>query len=176
VLLARTCAAWLEGASPEHRALVEHALRSAVKRGEADALRLLGYGKEAAVSVDEVQFDPARVAIGGRVSLSFLLRSRSPRPQDLLVDLAVHFVKAGGHAAAKVFKLKRVSLPARGALELRTRISWPCTTRASPTRDPRGRRPGQRKGAARRRLPGDRRRAHRMIVSPPGGRRWRHRT
>jgi hypothetical protein len=95
VLLARTCAAWLEGASPEHRALVEHALRSAVKRGEADALRLLGYGKEAAVSVDEVQFDPARVAIGGRVSLSFLLRSRSPRPQDLLVDLAVHFVKAG---------------------------------------------------------------------------------
>jgi 3-methyladenine DNA glycosylase AlkC len=131
-LLARTCAAWLEGASPERRALVEHALRSAVKRGEPDALRLLGYGKEAAVSVHDVQFDPARVAIGGRVSLSFVLRSRSPRPQDLLVDLAVHFVKAGGHAAPKVFKLKRVSLPARGVLELRTRISLAVHTTRKP--------------------------------------------
>lgn len=34
-LLVDTCATWLEGASPERRALVEHALRSAVKRGEA---------------------------------------------------------------------------------------------------------------------------------------------
>ena len=33
----------------ERRALVEHALRSAVKRGDADALRLLGYGKKASV-------------------------------------------------------------------------------------------------------------------------------
>ena len=32
-LLTRTCATWLEDASPERRALVEHALRSAVKRG-----------------------------------------------------------------------------------------------------------------------------------------------
>ena len=37
--------AWLKDASPERRALVEHALRSAVKRGDADALRLLGYGQ-----------------------------------------------------------------------------------------------------------------------------------
>ena len=46
-LLTRTCAAWLDGASRRAPALVEHALRSAVKRGDADALRLLGYGKKA---------------------------------------------------------------------------------------------------------------------------------
>ncbi len=46
-LLARTCEAWLQNASTERRALVEHALRSAVKRGNADALRLLGYGRKA---------------------------------------------------------------------------------------------------------------------------------
>ena len=54
-LLVRTCAAWLKGASPERRALVEHALRSAVKRGEAGALALLGFGKQAAVSVEDGQ-------------------------------------------------------------------------------------------------------------------------
>ena len=131
-LLIRTCAAWLADASPERRALVEHALRSAVKRGEGEALRLLGYGKKPAVSIEAVTFDPPRVAIGGRVALSFVLRSESTRPQDLLVDLAVHFVKAGGHAAPKVFKLKRVVLPPRGGLELRSRISLAVHTTRKP--------------------------------------------
>ena len=60
---------WLEGASPERRALVEHALRSAVKRGEAGALRLLGYGKKAAVARRAASASSRRrVAIGGRVA------------------------------------------------------------------------------------------------------------
>src|SRR5687768_15073033 len=64
-LLVQTCAAWLEDESPERRALVEHALRSAVKRGEPDALQLLGYGKKASVSIQDVRFEPRRVPIGG---------------------------------------------------------------------------------------------------------------
>ena len=49
-LLMRTCAGWLKGAGAERRALIEHALRSAVKRGDAGALRLLGYGDAPAVA------------------------------------------------------------------------------------------------------------------------------
>jgi 3-methyladenine DNA glycosylase AlkC len=130
-LLTRTCAAWLEDASPERRALVEHALRSAIKRGDAAALRLLGYGKKAAVSVERVRFDPPRVAIGGRVAMQFVLRSHAPRAQELLVDVAVHFVQARG-TAAKVFKLKRVTLPARGSIELATRFSLAVHTTRVP--------------------------------------------
>jgi 3-methyladenine DNA glycosylase AlkC len=131
-LLTRTCAAWLDGASPERRALVEHALRSAVKRGEADALRLLGYGKKPAVTIDEVRFEPARVAIGRKVSLRFVLQSQSRKQQDLLVDVAVHFVKANGSAAPKVFKLKRVMLPPRGRVAMQTRISLAVHTTRKP--------------------------------------------
>ena len=107
-LLTRTCARWLEDASPERRALVEHALRSAVKRGHVETLQLLGYGKKAAVAIENLRFDPPRVAIGKRVSIGFTLRSTTRTPQNLLVDLAVHFVKASGQTAPKVFKLKRV--------------------------------------------------------------------
>jgi 3-methyladenine DNA glycosylase AlkC len=112
-LLMRTCAAWLENASPERRALVEHALRTAVKRGEPAALRLLGYGGKPAVSLAGVRFAPARVAIGGRVGFHFALRSRARAPQDLLVDVALHFVKARGETSAKVFKIDRVTLAPR---------------------------------------------------------------
>jgi 3-methyladenine DNA glycosylase AlkC len=131
-LLVRTCGVWLVGATDARRALVEHALRSAVKRGEASALRLLGYGKQAAVRLEAVRFAPARVAIGGRVALSFVLRSRSPEAQELLVDVAVHFVKVNGTAAPKVFKLKRVVLPPRGSMAFQTSVSLAVHTTRVP--------------------------------------------
>jgi 3-methyladenine DNA glycosylase AlkC len=130
-LLIRTCATWLERASPERRALVEHALRSAVKRGDASALALLGYGGKASISVEELRFDPPRVAIGGRVAMEFVLRSKSRAAQDLLVDVAVHFVRSRG-TAPKIFKVKRVSLPPRGTLKLATRFSLAVHTTRVP--------------------------------------------
>jgi hypothetical protein len=130
-LLERTCAAWLDGASGERRALVEHALRSAVKRGDPAALRLLGYGKKASVAVEDVRFEPPRVSIGGRVAMRFVLRSTSSRAQELLVDVAVHFVRERG-TSAKVFKLKRVTLPPRGTVELATRFSLAVHTTRVP--------------------------------------------
>jgi len=129
-LLAQTCESWLDGASAERRALVEHALRSAVKRGEPEALRLLGYGKRPAVSVESARFEPRQVKLGGRVAVRFGLRSASRRRQDLLVDLAVHFVKSNGRSAPKVFKLKRLTLEAGGTAELAGKVSLaPMTTR-----------------------------------------------
>jgi 3-methyladenine DNA glycosylase AlkC len=130
-LLARTCAAWLDGATAERRALVEHALRSAVKRGDPDALRLLGYGRKASVAIEDVRFDPPRVAIGGRVAMTFTLRSTSTAAQELLVDVAVHFVQARG-TSAKVFKLKRITLPPRGSVSLATRFSLAVHTTRVP--------------------------------------------
>ncbi len=130
--LTRTCGAWLEHASKERRALVTHALRSAVKRGDRDALRLVGYGQRPAVSLETVRFEPRRVAIGGSVTVSFVLRSKSRAPQDLLVDAAVHFVKANGKVKAKTFKLKRLVLPPRAQTELRTHISLAVHTTRKP--------------------------------------------
>ena len=131
-LLIRTCEAWLENAPPERRALVEHALRSAAKRGEPEALRLLGYGKKAAVSIEDVRFEPPRVKIGGRVSIGFTVRSRSRAVQDLRVDLAVYFVKATGRTSPKVFAVARTSLAPRRTLQLRRTVSLAIHTTRTP--------------------------------------------
>lgn len=122
-LLLATATAWLEPGSPERRGLVEHALRSAVKRGDVNALGLLGYGKTPSVALERVTFAPGQVRIGQRVAMRFALRSTSRAPQDLLVDVAVHFVKARGLTAAKVFKLwPALRLP----LLLRSECREPC--------------------------------------------------
>lgn len=131
-LLFETCGSWLTNASPERRALVEHALRSAIKRGDSGALQLLGFGHKPLVALEDVVFHPTRVAIGGRVGVTFALHSTAQTSQDLLVDLAVHFVKANGKGAPKVFKLKRVELPGGGRVELATKISLGVHTTRKP--------------------------------------------
>jgi hypothetical protein len=131
-LLTRTCRVWLDDASAERRALVEHALRSAVKRGDATALRLLGYGKKAAVAIERVRIVPARVAIGGSVVIRFVVASTARSKQQLLIDLGVHFVKAGGKSARKVFKLKRVVLSAGEKVALTKSISLAVHTTRKP--------------------------------------------
>ena len=103
-----------------------------MKRGSNDALRLLGYGEKASVAIEDVRFEPRRVAIGGRVSISFVVRSRSRTPQSLLVDVAVHFVKATGKTSRKVFKLKRITLPPRGREAFRSTVSLKVHTTRKP--------------------------------------------
>lgn len=131
-LLVRTAGAWLGDPSVERRSLVEHALRSAVKRGDKGALRLLGYGQAPKVALEAVVFTPKRVRIGGRAEMTFELRSTSAQRQQLLVDVAVHFIKARGTAAAKVFKLGRITLGSRERVGLRTTFSLAVHTTRVP--------------------------------------------
>lgn len=130
-VLMRIAATWLRDADTNRRALIEHALRSAVKRGEPKALQLLGYGKKPSVRVEDAKISP-RVRIGQNASIAFSLRSTAKTKQDLLVDLAVHFVKARGHTARKVFKLKRITLPPREVTRLQATISLAVHTTRKP--------------------------------------------
>lgn len=131
-LLFRTCTNWSKQATPERRALVEHALRSAVKRGEPKALAILGFGSKPSIGIEGVAFRPKRVAIGGKVEVTFELESRSKSRQELLVDLRVHFVKANGKASPKVFKVKRVVLNPAARLRVSTQVSLAVHTTRKP--------------------------------------------
>ena len=122
---------WLDGAGAERRALVEHALRSLVKRGDPGALALLGFGGAPTVELADVRFAPRRVRIGEAVTVSFDLVHRGRRPASLLVDLAVRFVKVRG-ASAKVFKLKRISLAPGERATLSKTISLAVHTTRKP--------------------------------------------
>lgn len=127
-LLHATARRWLQGepgrpASDERRWIVQHALRSAVKRGEAGALQALGFGKAAKVAVTEVDIAPPRVAIGGKLSIALDLTNTTAQAQTLCVDLKVHFIKANGAASAKVFKLKNVDLVPHATQRLGKTIS-----------------------------------------------------
>jgi hypothetical protein len=64
--------------------------------------------------------------------MTFTLRSTSRASQALLVDAAVHFVKARGHSSRKVFKIQRITLPARRRVNLQASFSLAVHTTRVP--------------------------------------------
>jgi 3-methyladenine DNA glycosylase AlkC len=122
-VLVKTAKRWMKGATDERRALVRHALRSLVKQGNAEALAILGFVGSVDVVVEDVSVSPRRVPSGGRVAVSFTVRSQSRRRQRILVDFRIHFVKANGSSSPKVFKLKAVDLEAGDTASFRKSVT-----------------------------------------------------
>jgi 3-methyladenine DNA glycosylase AlkC len=122
-LLVETARRWLISAPAERRWLVQHALRSAVKRGEAAALGVLGFGEKARVSIRAVRISPARARIGESASITFDLLNTGSVTQHVRVDCRIFFVKASGGTSPRVFTLKAAALGPGESLTVRKKIS-----------------------------------------------------
>lgn len=118
-----TARRWLEQASAERQWIVRHALRSAIKRGEAGALAALGFGELAQVEIRNATIAPARVSVGCAVTIGFEVHNLSPRAHRVLVDFRIHYVKANGSTSPKVFKLKTIELAPQQSVALRKQVS-----------------------------------------------------
>lgn len=98
--------------------IIRHALRTLIKQGDPRALALIGVGDGAAVTIGDFSIEPQNVRLGQTITISAELISTSPDAQRLVVDYRVHYARAGGKTAGKVFKLKTFDLPAGRAATL----------------------------------------------------------
>jgi len=119
----------LPGASAERRALLRHASRTLIKQGDPAVLAAWGLG-QAFRGVAEWTLAPARVTVGGELTLRLTLRSTAATRQRLMIDYAVHHMKANGSRSPKVFKGWALELGPREERALERRHSFkPITTR-----------------------------------------------
>jgi 3-methyladenine DNA glycosylase AlkC len=129
-LLVETCRRWARGASADRSWIIRHAARSLIKQGHRGALELFGAGKKPSVRLERLRLEPRVVRMGETLRFSLRLVSAARTAQTLLVDYAVHFVKASGKAQPKVFKLKRLELGPSESVELAGVVSFaPMSTR-----------------------------------------------
>lgn len=120
----------LPGAPPPRRALLRHASRTLIKRGDPRVLAAWGLGQALHGSAS-LSITPARARLGEEgVTLQVCLQADASPPQRLEIDYAVHHVKAHGGATAKVFKGWKLTLAAgeRRMLDKRHALK-PITTR-----------------------------------------------
>lgn len=124
---------WLEQhlpkAPPERVALLRHASRTLVKRGDRRVLKAWGLGGrfrgEATLALA-----PKRVAVGDSLKLVATLASSAKGKQALAIDYVVHHVRANGSSSPKVFKgWSLVLAPGETRRLERTHSLRPITTR-----------------------------------------------
>jgi 3-methyladenine DNA glycosylase AlkC len=125
---------WLTD-DPGRRRQVKHALRWLLKQGDAGAMRVLGYGP-ASVTV-ELTGTPALMKVGGALQLQATIHPdpAATAAQDLLVQYAVHHVRADGTRpdgprTGKVFEWGLKTLEPGKPLNLKKKHNMkPITTR-----------------------------------------------
>lgn len=104
--------------------IVRHACRSLIKAGHPRALALHGFGGAPQVDLRDLAVTPRAVPWEGMANLAFTLVSRGRSAQRLAIDYVMHYVKASGGTAPKVFKLREVDLAAGETLTIATRRSF----------------------------------------------------
>jgi 3-methyladenine DNA glycosylase AlkC len=120
--------AWLhtgwQGAPPPRQALIRHALRTAIKQGDAQALTLLGFAPDEPAPVLKRSWaTPPHATIGASVVLGCELHNPHAQSCKAVVDIVVHYVKAQGATRPKVFKLAVVELAPGASQVLTHRLS-----------------------------------------------------
>jgi len=128
-LIARWLAEHLPAAPVPRQKLLKHACRTLIKQGDPAVLAAWGLGRPFRGEA-RLQLTPDRAAVGGELQLALALQSRSPKPQRLVIDYAVHHVKANGSRSPKVFKGWTLELQGHEQRLLQRRHSLkPVTTR-----------------------------------------------
>jgi len=128
-LVAEIAQKWMVDASAERQRLVRHGLRTLIKSGHVNALQALGYGP-AQIEVKDFSLSAPEVHLGGALNFHIEIKSTSQSHQPLVIDYAVHHMRANGQTAPKVFKWKTVRLNAEASLTAAKRhVIKPITTR-----------------------------------------------
>lgn len=133
-VVVQTLARWKKEAGVEHLEkidwIIHRALRTLIKNGHAGAFKLIGVSNKPEISLNGLKLSPASIKLGQRLEFRFQLKSKAKCRQKLVIDYVIHFVKANGTTAPKVFKMKTIELEAGAVLNVvKAHHIKPITTR-----------------------------------------------
>lgn len=104
------CNRWNKNASTERKWIIRHATRSLVKAGHPQVFGLLGYTVDPKIDFQTMEVFPKEIRLGELIEFSFKLQSTNPKPQSIVIDYAIHHVKANGKTAPKVYKFRSLNI------------------------------------------------------------------
>lgn len=97
----------------------KQALRSLIKLGHKESLKLVGFSNSVRIQMDRFKIKNKNIKMGDAVEFEFELVSLSSKPQKIIIDYVLHFVKSNGKTAPKVFKFKNLNLKPKERLSLK---------------------------------------------------------
>jgi 3-methyladenine DNA glycosylase AlkC len=129
-LAVRTATRWLKKPDANTPRLVRHAMRTLIKQAHPGALALMGFAASETVSIGRPKVQAKVVPLGGELVFESVVVNQGSSEIRLVIDYIVHYQKANGTQAPKVFKLSTKTLAPGERLRIQKRHSFkPISTR-----------------------------------------------
>lgn len=126
-LVIETLKRWQKEASAKDIEKIEwikrQALRTLIKSGNQNALKLMGAGEAAKVKASAIRLNQKKFALGETLEFHIEISSENKKDQKIVVDYIIDFVKANGRRSSKVFKLKTFEIKALEKITLKKKHS-----------------------------------------------------
>ena len=100
-IVVKTLKDWKKDASKERQWIIKHSLRTLFKKGDKDALELMGF-LEPKIDNTRISLKP-EIKIGENAIIE--VKFDSLCDQKLMIDYVIHYMKSNGKQSEKVFKL-----------------------------------------------------------------------
>lgn len=126
-LIAQYCNLWWRNNDRNNNRMLKHACRTLIKQGHPKVLSMLGYSKPKNLSCT-LELSEARVEMGSKQLINLHITNEDSEKQSLLIDYAVHFVKANGLCSRKVFKWGTCKIDDKQHLMLKKQHSFKAIT------------------------------------------------
>lgn len=128
-LVLSTLKSWQNG-SKEMNQLTSHALRTLIKDGNQDALTLCGFDTGDDFELSNFSLSTNKIKFGDDLQFRFKVKSNKKKKASLMIDFALHYIKANGKYSPKVFKIRKTDIEPGEELEVNgMRPFRPATTR-----------------------------------------------
>jgi 3-methyladenine DNA glycosylase AlkC len=101
----------------EMQYIVKHALRTLVKKGDKEALALLGYATDPKITLSNTGLSQETVNLGEDLHIEFDIEAEDSC--HLCLDYVMHFKTKNGTFSEKVYKIKSLSLKRGGSIRIR---------------------------------------------------------
>ena len=99
-------------------------LRNLIKKGDPEALEILGYDLRSPCHVAKVRLSKKEIVEGDFFILSFEIQNKGSKTLPFMVDYIIHYPKANGRLSPKVFKLKSIQLQGGERVHIEKKISF----------------------------------------------------
>lgn len=133
LLVIATVRRWINESPRQHKEKIQwikhKALRTLIKKGHKDALKLMGVFGVANVTITPLTLNQKKFKLHDTLEFQFKITSNVKKKQKLVIDYLIDFVKANGTLSSKVYKLKVVELNPMETITLKKKHSLrPITT------------------------------------------------
>lgn len=119
-LVIKTLKKWQDSGKQEEKEMAyitRHSLRTLIKQGYPDAIKLLGYSPTPKATITDFTAKD-QVAMNSNLEFSFIIKAQ--QDEKLIIDYAIYFQnKLGKNDSKKVFKLKQIDLKAGNKAEIK---------------------------------------------------------